>query len=71
MKQLIIARHAKSSRDDLLVSDRDRGLSKRGKRDLIIVWDRLQNQHILPELIFFSPAKRTKKTTLWYAKTLW
>ena len=71
MKQLIIARHAKSSWEDILCPDFDRWLNDRGKKDLLLLsgllWDTLKK----PDYIIASPAKRTTKTAEAYAKAWW
>ena len=58
MKTLFIVRHAKSSWKDSTLSDFDRPLNKRGKRDVPDMGARLKSQNILPDLIISSPAKR-------------
>ena len=68
MKQLIIARHAKSSRNYSFCFDFDRGLNTRGKKDLMTMAQILEKQLKKPNLLVASPAKRTKKTALAYAK---
>ena len=66
MKQLLLIRHAKSSWANPNLSDFDRPLNKRGKRDAPFMGQRLAVQDICPELIIASPAKRAKRT----AKTI-
>jgi len=58
MKTLIIVRHAKSSWKDSSLSDFDRPLNKRGKRDVPDMGARLKSQNILPDLLISSPANR-------------
>ena len=62
MKNLLLIRHAKSSWDDLSLSDRERPLNKRGKRDAPAMGLLLKEKGLLPDLIFSSPAKRALKT---------
>ena len=62
MRTLTLVRHAKSSWKDINLSDYDRPLNKRGKRDLPLLCQRLQAQDIRPDLILYSPALRTKIT---------
>lgn len=69
-KTLYIARHAKSSWDDMSLSDFERPLNKRGKRDAPFMADLLKDKSISPDLILSSPAKRAKKTAKHYHKTL-
>jgi phosphohistidine phosphatase len=61
MKELWLLRHAKSNRK-IDVSDMERPLKKRGKRDAknMGVW--LKHQHLIPEAILSSPATRAIET---------
>jgi len=69
-KTLYIARHAKSSWDDMSLSDFDRPLNKRGKRDAPFMAELLKEKGIKPDLILSSPAKRAKKTAKHYHESL-
>lgn len=69
-KTLYIARHAKSSWDDMSLSDFERPLNKRGKRDAPFMANLLKEKGISPDLILSSPAKRAKKTAKHYHKTI-
>lgn len=62
MKTLLILRHAKSSweREDL--SDPDRPLAPRGKRDAPRMGELLRKQALLPDLLLTSTAKRARAT---------
>ena len=62
MRSLILIRHAKSSWENFEVSDFDRPLNDRGKRDAPEMADRLQKRGIRPDLLLVSTAKRTRKT---------
>jgi len=62
MKQLFLIRHAKSSWSNPDLSDFDRPLNKRGKRDAPFMGQRLAQSKICPEVIIASPAKRAKRT---------
>jgi phosphohistidine phosphatase len=62
MKTLFLVRHAKSSRDDPTLSDKDRPLNDRGKRDAPEMGERLAKRNAKPDLILSSPAKRALKT---------
>lgn len=62
MKQLFLIRHAKSSWDDMSLSDFDRPLNKRGKRDAPKMGDFLREKSISPDLIVSSPANRALTT---------
>lgn len=63
-------RHAKSSWDDLSVSDFDRPLNKRGKANAPVMGNLLKNRQINPDLILSSPAKRAKKTAQIFAEEI-
>ncbi len=62
MKNLILIRHAKSSWDDADLTDRERSLNKRGKRDAPAMGRLLKEKGLRPEHILSSPAKRALKT---------
>ncbi len=62
MKTLLILRHAKSDWDQPGVADHDRTLSPRGKRDAPRVGQWLRDEHLVPDLIISSSAKRARKT---------
>ena len=70
MKRLLICRHAKSSWRDQSLSDFERPLNKRGKRDAPIMGQRLYARQAVPELIMSSSAKRALTTALHYAQAL-
>jgi phosphohistidine phosphatase len=62
MKTLTLVRHAKSSWKDSSLSDRDRPLNKRGKRDAPEMGRRITDAGIRPSLIVSSPAVRAWTT---------
>jgi len=62
MKTLYLSRHAKSSWRDPGLSDIDRPLNKRGKRDAPFMGKLLAEKGINPDLIISSPAKRARAT---------
>ena len=62
MKTLTLVRHAKSSWNDTSLSDRDRPLNKRGKRDAPEMGRRITAAGIRPSLIVSSPAVRAWTT---------
>ncbi len=62
MKTLTLVRHAKSSWSNTHLSDRDRPLNKRGKRDAPVMGKRMVEHGIRPSLIISSPAKRAWST---------
>lgn len=62
MKTLTLVRHAKSSWKNPQLSDRQRPLNKRGKRDAPIMGKRILDHGIRPSLIVSSPAARALTT---------
>lgn len=68
MKTLLILRHAKSSWDNPALSDYDRPLNKRGKRDAPRIGKHIKQQSLVPEYILTSSAKRARKTASKVAK---
>lgn len=70
MKTLFIVRHAKSSWDDPTLSDFDRPLNDRGRRDAPRMGKRLKGKGILVDLMITSPAKRAYATCQKIAEVL-
>ena len=70
MKTLFLVRHAKSSRNEPALQDKDRPLNNRGKRDAPKMGKRLAKREAMPDLILSSPAKRALKTAQLIAKKL-
>ena len=68
MKALLLIRHAKSSWDDISLSDFDRPLNDRGKKDAPMMARRLSEKKIIIDKFVSSPAKRAKKTAIYFAK---
>ena len=62
MKTLFLVRHAKSSRDDVTLLDKDRPLDDRGTRDASKMGKRLAKRGVKPDLIVSSPARRALAT---------
>ncbi|MDY0194521.1 MAG: histidine phosphatase family protein [Sulfurovaceae bacterium] len=62
MKTLYLIRHAKSDWSEENTADLDRGLSKRGSKDLKLMSSYLLEKKIKPDLILSSPALRAKLT---------
>src|SRR5882757_1049188 len=62
MKTLLIIRHAKSSWNDAAMSDFDRPLNERGKRDAPAMARRLLKAGIGIDRFVASPAKRARQT---------
>ncbi|MEN8190008.1 MAG: histidine phosphatase family protein [Thermodesulfobacteriota bacterium] len=68
--ELILIRHAKSSWADPRLSDWERPLNGRGKRDAPFMGQRLARHHCLPDRVIASPAKRARKTARVICKKL-
>ena len=62
MKELILVRHAKSSWEDPALSDHERPLNKRGKRNAPEMGERLARSGYDPDLIVSSSAVRALDT---------
>ena len=67
-KQLFLIRHAKSSWDDFTISDFERPLNGRGKKDAPEMAKRLAEKKIKIDAFVSSPAKRAKRTCKYFAK---
>jgi phosphohistidine phosphatase len=70
MKTLFLVRHAKSSRDDPVLPDKDRPLNERGMRDASRVGEQLAKRGAKPDLILSSPARRALTTAEIVARKL-
>lgn len=70
MKRLILIRHAKSSWDYPLLSDFDRPLNPRGRRDAPRMAQRLATQLTAPWRLVSSPAVRALTTAQAFADAL-
>lgn len=68
MKTLLILRHAKSSWNYPELSDYDRPLNGRGKRDAPRMGKHLCQEGLVPDRILTSSAKRARKTASKVAK---
>jgi phosphohistidine phosphatase len=68
MKQLLLVRHAKSSWDDPSISDFDRPLNDRGKKDAPEMAKRLSDKNFRIDRFVSSPAKRARQTCKYFAK---
>lgn len=62
MKKLYLARHAKSSWDYPELTDFERPLNKRGRRDAPYIGKVLNDMNVMPDLILSSPAIRAYYT---------
>jgi len=70
MKTLYLVRHAKSSWKHSELSDFERPLNKRGKRDAPFVGNKLKEKGVKPELMISSPAVRARETSVVIAKNI-
>lgn len=70
MKVLFLVRHAQSSWDDVQLSDRERPLTEKGKRDAVKMGKRLAAAQVTLDAILASPAKRAQATARAIAKRL-
>ena len=68
MKSVLLLRHAKSSRKDPDLSDHDRPLNKRGKRDAPRMGRLLKKENLVPDIIISSTAMRARATAEAVAK---
>ena len=64
MKSLLVLRHAKSSWKHPELTDHDRPLNKRGKRDAPRMGRLIRDEDLVPELILSSSAVRARNTAL-------
>ena len=62
MKTLLVLRHAKSSRDDPALDDRDRPLAARGERDAPRMGRLVRDEQLSPDLVVCSDAVRARQT---------
>ncbi|RXJ86591.1 histidine phosphatase family protein [Arcobacter sp. CECT 8985] len=62
MKNLYLIRHAKSSWKNMTLSDFDRPLNNRGKKNAPFMAKLLKKKGLKPDLIIASPSYRTRKT---------
>ena len=62
MKTLLLLRHAKSSWKDDTLDDHDRPLNARGKEEAPRMGQLLLDEHLLPDIILSSDAKRCRRT---------
>jgi phosphohistidine phosphatase len=69
MKSILVLRHAKSSRKDPDLTDHDRPLNKRGKRDAPRMGRLLKKENLVPDIIISSTAMRARTTAEVVAKS--
>jgi phosphohistidine phosphatase len=68
MKSVLVLRHAKSSWKHPDLSDHDRPLNKRGKRDAPRMGRLLKKENLVPDIIISSTAMRARATAEVVAK---
>ncbi len=68
MKTLILIRHAKSSWDEAGLSDTERPLTERGKKDAPEMAKRLRKMGLTIDKFISSPAERAFRTARYFAK---
>ena len=62
MHQLLLLRHAKSSRDDAGLPDRERPLSPRGRHAAAAMRAAMRRLGLAPDVVLVSPSRRTVQT---------
>jgi len=62
MRQLLLLRHAKSSRDERALDDRDRKLTARGRQAAQLMRGVMAELGLAPDLVLVSTARRTMET---------
>jgi phosphohistidine phosphatase len=70
MKILTLVRHAKSSRDYPELSDFERPLNPRGRKEAPAIASRLRKADVKPDLLLSSPATRAVTTARLFAEEL-
>ncbi|MGH8443139.1 MAG: SixA phosphatase family protein [Nevskiaceae bacterium] len=70
MKILTLVRHAKSSRDYPELSDFERPLNPRGRKEAPVIAARLRKADVKPDLLVSSPATRAIATARLFAEEL-
>jgi len=68
MKTLLLIRHAKSDWNNPALSDFDRPLNERGKKDAPRMAEKLKERKIRIDAFISSPAKRARKTASHFAR---
>lgn len=66
-KSLLLIRHAKSDRDDLLLADFQRPLNERGQKNAQEMAMRIIKKELIPEQLISSPAQRAITTAKLFA----
>ncbi len=68
MKTILLVRHAKSSWENFSVTDEERPLNDRGKKNAPEMAKRLLKKNIAIDAFISSPAKRAKTTAEYFAE---
>jgi phosphohistidine phosphatase len=68
MKTILLIRHAKSSWDNFNVSDEERPLNDRGKKNAPDMAKRIRHKGIAVDAFLSSPAKRARTTAEYFTK---
>lgn len=66
MKTLVLIRHSKSDWSDPNLTDIERPLNKRGKRDAPFMASLLKEKGVAPDIILTSPAERALQTVKYF-----
>lgn len=66
-KSLLLIRHAKADRDDLLLADFQRPLNERGQTNAQEMASRIIRKQLIPEQLISSPAQRAITTAKLFA----
>ena len=69
MKILLLMRHAKSSWEDPTITDHDRPLNNRGKKDAPRMGKLLKEINLIPDILISSTARRAEMTAKKVAKS--
>ncbi len=70
MKTLYLVRHAKSSWENANLSDFDRPLNKRGRKNAPFMAELMRGKNVHPDLVVSSPANRALTTAEIFCETL-
>ena len=68
MKTILLIRHAKSSWENFAVTDEERPLNERGKKNAPEMAKRLRKKKIAIDVLMSSPAKRALSTANYFAQ---
>lgn len=66
MKNFLLVRHAKSSWSNPSLEDKERPLNARGQRDGPFMAGHCRRQHLIPDMIYSSPATRAQLTARYF-----